>query len=294
MDVIAAPDRFRHSLEKARAEGATVGVVPTMGDLHEGHAGLIRAAREQCEFVATSIFVNPLQFESAADLAAYPRRLDADRAVAAALRCDVLFAPDEPAMYPSGRPQVTVDPGPLGDRLEGALRPGHFRGVLTVVAKLFALAGPCRAYFGEKDAQQLTLVRWMVRDLDLPVEVVGCPTVRAADGLAMSSRNARLSPSERRSACVLFDALGAAAAMARRGEGRADILKAEMARRIASEPLARLEYVAVVEEESWDEPAVIRPPARALVAARFGATHLIDNVLLPLPAGTSAHNSGGS
>jgi pantoate--beta-alanine ligase len=291
VEVTVSPDQFKQAMDGARARGEVVGLVPTMGDLHEGHALLIRTARDACGFVAVSIFVNPLQFGSRADLGAYPRRLDMDRAMASALGADVLFAPGEAEMYPDGGPQVTVDPGPLGGRLEGASRPSHFRGVLTVVAKLFALAGPCHAYFGEKDAQQLALVRRMVHDLNIPVEVVACPTVRAADGLAVSSRNARLSSRERAAACVLFDSLSTAAALVRRGERRSDLLKAEMARRIGAEPLARLDYVAVVDEERWEEPSVIESPSRALVAARFGETRLIDNLLLPWPGEASMQNS---
>src|SRR2546422_9511405 len=166
MELISSRARFREAIEEARAAGRTVGFVPTMGDLHRGHISLIERARRECGFVAVSIFVNPLQFESKVDLDAYPRRLAMDRSIAEAVGCDVLFAPDEEDMYPAGRPGVTVDPGPLGERLEGASRPGHFGGVLTVVAKLFDLAGPARAYFGEKDAQQLVLVRRMAADLD--------------------------------------------------------------------------------------------------------------------------------
>ena len=291
MEVTGSLEQFRRSTEAARARGETVGLVPTLGDLHEGHALLIRTARAECGFVAISIFVNPLQFESRADLEAYPRRLETDRAVAGALHVDLVFAPSELEMYPDGTPQVTVDPGSLGKRLEGASRPGHFRGVLTVVAKLLALAGPCRAYFGEKDAQQLALVRRMVGDLELPAAIVACPTVRAPDGLAVSSRNARLSPKERAAACVLFDALSIAAAMARRGEHSSDRLKAEVARRVAAEPLARLEYVSIVDDRSWEEPTDIDSPARALVAARFGNVRLIDNLLLPKPAEATVHNS---
>jgi pantoate--beta-alanine ligase len=291
MEVTSAPERFRLATEEARAAGGTVGLVPTMGDLHGGHAALIQRARKECGLVALTVFVNPLQFDSQADLDAYPRRLEVDRATAEALGADLLFAPPEEAMYPNGRPEVTVDPGPLGDRLEGASRPGHFRGVLTVVAKLLGLAGPCRAYFGEKDAQQLALVRRMVADLDMPADVVPCPTVRQPDGLALSSRNARLSPQERRAAPVLFDALTSAAAMVRQGERRGDVLRAEMARRIGGEPLARLDYVAVVDDESWQDVGFIERPARALVAARFGQARLIDNVTLPVAA--PVQNSDG-
>jgi pantoate--beta-alanine ligase len=252
-----------------------------MGDLHAGHESLIRRAAGDRAFVVVSVFVNPLQFESDVDLAAYPRTLDADREVAERLGADLVFAPSPDEMYPNGAPSVSIDPGPLGSRLEGASRPGHFRGVLTVVAKLLHLVGPARAYFGEKDAQQLALVRRMVADLDLSQEVVGCPTVRGPDGLALSSRNRRLSGPERAAAPVLFEALSDVAALARRGERNADVLRAGMARRIGAEPLAVLDYVAVVDDASWEDVATVTGPARALAAARFGGTRLIDNLLLP-------------
>jgi pantoate--beta-alanine ligase len=294
--MISSRRRFRQALDQARTEGKTVGLVPTMGDLHRGHASLIERARRECGFAAVSVFVNPLQFDSKADLDAYPRRLANDRATAEAMGCDAVFAPDEAEMYPQGRPEVTLDPGPLGERLEGASRPGHFRGVLTVVAKLFDLAGSCRAYFGEKDAQQLELVRRMAAELDMAVEVIPCPTVREPDGLAISSRNGRLSPDERRAAPVLFDALSAAAALVRHGERRADVLRAEMARRIGSEPLARLDYVAVVDDQSWQDARDLKGPARALVAMRLGATRLIDNLALPAvgPVQNMGESPGGS
>lgn len=281
MRVLEDVAAFRDACERARREGSGVGFVPTMGDLHAGHASLLRRAREECATVACSVFVNPLQFDSAADLAAYPRVLERDRASAASLGCDLLFAPSEDVLYPHGRPEVTVDPGPLGDRLEGASRAGHFRGVLTVVAKLLAIVGTARAYFGEKDAQQLALVRRMVRDLDLPVDVVGCQTVREPDGLALSSRNARLTPEQRAAAGVLFDALTDAATLVRRGERGADVVRAAMARTIGAQPLASLGYVAIVDDETWDDVTRIERSARALVAARFGETRLIDNLMLP-------------
>jgi pantoate--beta-alanine ligase len=259
-----------------------------MGALHEGHVQLLISARERATFTALSIFVNPLQFGEGEDLAAYPRPRDHDLDLARRLAVDLVFTPTEGDLYPLGRPEVTVDPGPLGDRLEGRSRPGHFRGVLTVVAKLLDLTGPCAACFGEKDAQQLALVRRMVRDLDQPVTVVPVPTVREADGLAISSRNAYLSPSERAAAPVLFEALTDAATLVRNGERDGDALRAAMARTIGSEPLTRLDYVALVDDASWDDVATIGVPARALVAARIGATRLIDTLLLPWePAGAS-------
>ena len=231
-----------------------------------------------------SIFVNPLQFGPDEDLDAYPRPFDRDRAVAQSLSCDLLLAPGVEEMYPEGEPDVTVDPGPLGDRLEGAARPGHFRGVLTVVAKLFNVVGPSRAYFGEKDAQQLALIRRMVSDLDVRVSVVPVATVREIDGLALSSRNAYLGPAERRAAPVLFDALSAAAALVRQGERNAHVVKAEMAKRIGGDSLAHLDYVAVVDDRTWEDVETIDRPARALVAARVGRARLIDNLLLPVGA----------
>jgi pantoate--beta-alanine ligase len=292
MELIASTEAFREACDAARMNGNVVGFVPTMGALHEGHASLLRRAREECGFVALSIFVNPLQFGPAEDLAAYPRSLDQDRALAEALGCDVVFAPTEADMYPSGRPEVTVDAGPLGDRLEGVSRPGHFAGVLTVVNKLFNVTGPCHAYFGEKDAQQLALVGRMVRDMNAPVTVVPCPTVREPDGLAISSRNAYLSVEEREVAPVLFDALTAAAGLVRRGERRGDVLRAEMARRIGAEPLVRMDYVAVVDDRTWEDVDTIGGPARALVAARLGKPRLIDNVSLPWETAWSVQNSG--
>jgi pantoate--beta-alanine ligase len=293
MELTASTEEFREGCEAARRRGEAAGFVPTMGALHEGHASLLRRAREECGFLALSIFVNPLQFGPGEDLATYPRLLDDDREVAAALGCDLVFAPTEDEMYPHGRPEVTVDPGPLGERLEGASRPGHFNGVLTVVAKLLNLAGECRAYFGEKDAQQLALVDRMARDLNLAVTLVPCPTVREPDGLAVSSRNAFLSGPERQAAPVLFDALTAAAALVRQGERRGDVLRAEMAKRIGGEPPAKVDYVAVVDEATWEDVEALNGRAKALVAARLGTTRLIDNISLPWAEGWNVQNSGG-
>jgi pantoate--beta-alanine ligase len=238
-----------------------------------------------------SIFVNRLQFNSAQDFATYPRTMKHDLVDAESLGVDVAFVPKEEEMYPGGAPQRVVDPGPLGERLEGASRPGHFQGVLTVVARLFDLVGPCHAYFGEKDAQQLALVRRMVTELHLPVTVVPCPIVRDPDGLALSSRNARLSPEQRRAAPILFEALSDAATLARGGERSADVLRAEIARRIGSEPLARIDYVAIVDDRTWEEVGRVEGPVRALVAAYFGEVRLIDNLTLPEAKGSTVHNS---
>jgi pantoate--beta-alanine ligase len=286
MEVTGDRDGLREACEAARAEGQTVGFVPTMGALHAGHRSLIARAREECGLVAVSIFVNPLQFGPSEDLASYPRDPDRDVALLERAGVDVAFTPSADEMYPSGRPEVTVDPGPIGERLEGGSRSGHFRGVCTVVAKLFGLVGPSRAYFGEKDAQQLAVVRRMVTDLDLPVEVVPCPTARERDGLAVSSRNARLSPDERQAAPCLYESLARAAWLVEGGERDVGVLKAEMAKRVGMEPLARLDYVAVVDEDTFEEVDRLRGRSRALIAAHIGSTRLIDNVPLR-PGGVS-------
>jgi pantoate--beta-alanine ligase len=280
VDVVAA-------CESARCDGNTVGLVPTMGALHAGHESLIRRAREQQDTVVMTLFVNPLQFGDAADLDAYPRDEPRDLAVAERLGVDVTFAPSLEEMFGGRAPEVTVDPGPLGDRLEGASRPGHLAGVATVVARLFALAGRCAAYFGEKDAQQLAVVSRLVRDLGFPVEVVACPTVREDDGLAASSRNGRLGPEEREAAGCLFLALTEAAERARGGESRTDVLVAAMAREIGATPLAKLDYAVVVDDRTFELLDRLRPdrPARAVVAASFAGIRLIDNLRLSPPRG---------
>jgi pantoate--beta-alanine ligase len=267
--------------DEARAAGRRVGAVPTMGAFHAGHTSLMRRAREETDLVVVTLFVNPLQFGTVDDLAAYPREDDQDRRIAEAIGVDVLFAPTAEEMYPVGPPEIRVDPGPLGERLEGASRPGHFGGVATVVAKLLHAVGQARAYFGEKDAQQVAVIRRMVRDLSFPVEIAVCPTVREPDGLAMSSRNRRLTPEQREAAGCLFLALSEAAELARAGEGDAAKLVAAMAREVGATSLARLDYAAVVDDETFDDVHRISGPARALVAARFGEVRLIDNLLLP-------------
>ena len=258
-----------------------MGFVPTMGALHEGHRSLMRRAKAERDVTVVSIFVNPLQFGDPRDLETYPREEEADFAVAEREGVDLVFAPAVDEMYPDGEPEVTVDPGPLGERFEGASRPGHFRGVATIVAKLFDTVGPCAAYLGEKDAQQLAVIRRMVRDLSMPVEVRCCPVVREPDGLALSSRNRLLSTEQREAATCLFLALSEAAELARGGERDAGKLVAAMAREIGATPQARIDYVAVVDEDTFEEPLAIAGPARALVAARFGPVRLIDT--LPLP-----------
>lgn len=272
--------RTRAELAAARAGmSGTVAVVMTMGALHEGHAALLRAAREQAEHVIATIFVNPLQFGPNEDYDRYPRTFDEDLEICRREGVDLVFAPTVAEMYPAGEPAVRVHPGPLGERLEGASRPGHFDGVLTVVLKLLHLTQPDLAFFGEKDYQQLTLIRQMVRDLDLPVRIVGVPTVREADGLALSSRNRYLSPEERRVALSLSAALRAGAAAAEQGAGPEGTLAAA---RAAIEGVAGVEVDYLVLTDPDLGPAPSSGPARLLVAARVGTTRLIDNAPVDL------------
>jgi pantoate--beta-alanine ligase len=259
-----------------------------MGSLHEGHASLIRRARTESSFVVVTLFVNPAQFGPGEDLAAYPRDEDRDLEICRRLGADAVWAPTVEEVYPPGLSLAEPDPGPIGETFEGAARPGHYRGVLKVVHRIFDVAGPCRAYFGEKDAQQLFLVRRMVRDEALPVTIVPCPTVREPDGLACSSRNARLGGEERDQAGCLFLALSEAAALARAGERDVAILVAAMAREIGATPIARLDYAAVVRDDTFEPVSHLGSPpgqpSRALVAARFPSARLIDNLRLPEPA----------
>jgi pantoate--beta-alanine ligase len=272
-----------HATTSSTADGSEVGLVPTMGSLHAGHASLIRRARDEAARVVVSIFVNPAQFSPGEDLRTYPRDEERDLEVCRRLGVDAVWAPSEDEVYPPGAALPEPDAGPIGETFEGAARPGHFRGVLKVVHRLFDLTGPCRAYFGEKDAQQLFLVRRMISEMDLPVTVVPCPTVREPDGLAYSSRNARLSAEERDQAGCLFLALSEAAGRSRAGETDAAILVAAMGREIGATPLARLDYAAVVREDAFEPITGLGVPARAIVAARFPSARLIDNLRLPEP-----------
>jgi pantoate--beta-alanine ligase len=278
VDLIAWRDVFAKTLQSARAKGASVGFVPTMGALHAGHASLMAAARSQCDCVAVSIFVNPTQFGDDADLAAYPRDLDADLTVCEAEGADVVFAPSVSEMYPDGDLETAVVPGRLAEMLEGTVRPGHFTAVATIVTKLLSLAGPCQAYFGEKDYQQLVVVGRLVADLDLPAVVVGCPTVREPDGLALSSRNRRLGPAERAAAPRLFRALSEGAALVVAGERSGNSVAAAVSALLDAEPLIELDYVAVADPVTLMPVGEIAAAVRLLVAARLGPVRLIDNV----------------
>lgn len=278
IDLEGIPE-LRRWVRDARSAARRVALVPTMGYLHEGHLRLVDEARRRAEAVVMSVYVNPLQFGPNEDLARYPRDLARDRTLARARGVDALFAPADAVMYPPGS-EIRVIPGPTADRWEGAARPGHFAGVLTVVAKLFHLVEPDVALFGRKDIQQAVLVRQMVRDLDWPLEVVVVPTVREADGLALSSRNAYLSPAQRRQAVTLSAALGAAHQAFVAGERRAAALDALVRGRIGAEPALRLEYLAVVEPRTLTPVETVDAGTVLALAARLGRTRLIDNIIL--------------
>jgi len=283
--VIDRAEALRKDLDRERAAGRTVGLVPTMGSLHAGHSALIRRAASECDVVAVTIFVNPLQFGLGEDLADYPRDLAGDLEIAGEAGATVVFAPPTDEMFPGGRSATTVTVGGLSEGLEGASRPGHFDGVATVVARLFNLAGPCRAYFGEKDFQQLAVVRRMVADLGVPVQVVGCRTVRDTDGLAWSSRNRYLTGKERAAAAVLFRALEAGADALGGRQRQAGEVRRVMAATVAAEPLALLDYADVVDPDFLAPLDLVGPGSevRLLVAAWVGGTRLIDNVAVTVP-----------
>ena len=281
MELIRSAYDMVEATAKRRVAGADVGFVATMGALHEGHASLIRRARDEHSVAAVSIFVNPLQFGPDEDLSSYPRDESKDMAVCDSFGVDLVWAPGIEEVYPPGVELASPDPGPVGDVLEGAARPGHFAGVLKVVHRLFDVVGPCTSYFGEKDAQQLFLVRRMVEQLGLPVTIMSGPTVREPDGLALSSRNRYLSREERAQAGCLFLALSEAAERVHGGDRDAAVLIAAMAREIGATPLASLDYAVVVDDVTFEPVATVDRPARALVAARFPSARLIDNLSLP-------------
>jgi len=276
---------LRAMLDPVRAAGLTVGLVPTMGALHEGHLSLVRRSAAECDLTVVTVFVNPLQFGPGEDLATYPRDLPADIERAADGGADAVFAPAVGEMYPE--PVATaVDVGGLADVLEGQSRPGHFAGVATVVAKLFSMAGPCRAYFGEKDWQQLLVVRRLAHDLLFPVEVVACPTVRDPSGLACSSRNARLSTDQRRAATVLHQGLAASSALIGAGERDPAVVRRHLFGFVAAAPEAVLDYAEVRRASDLASLERLEGDVRLLVAARFGDTRLLDNVGVAVPATT--------
>jgi len=272
--------RTREELRAALASAERpVGLVPTLGWLHEGHRSLMRQARAENSTTVVTIFVNPRQFNRPDDFERYPRNEARDIGIADDEAVDIVWAPPVEEVYPPGF-DTTVSVGAVAGPLEGAARPGHFDGVATVVAILFALVGAERAYFGQKDAQQVMVIRQMARDLALPTAVIACPTVREPDGLAISSRNVHLSAAERAAAPVLHRALAAARDQWEAGERSGEALRAEMRRVLVDEPLADVEYVSVADGVTLRELAVIDGPALLSLAVRFGATRLIDNVLL--------------
>jgi len=257
----------------------SVGFVPTMGFLHEGHLALVRRAKAENSVVAVSIYVNPTQFGPREDFGAYPRDMDRDLELLRKEGTDIVFVPSDGEMYPTGFGSW-VDVEKVTERLEGAARPGHFRGVATVVAKLFNIVQPTRAYFGQKDAQQVVVIKRMVADLDMNVEVVIVPTVRESDGLAMSSRNVYLDTKERQAATVLFKALTLAWELGKGGEKDAEELGRQMTALIRKEPLAQIDYVSIADAGTLEELDLIDRPAVASLAVKIGKTRLIDNILL--------------
>jgi pantoate--beta-alanine ligase len=279
MEIIYTLEWMKQVARQARAEGRPLGFVPTMGALHEGHLSLVRAAQQRCSPVVVSIFVNPAQFGPAEDFEKYPRPMDADRAALEELRVDYLFAPTAKEMYPGGF-STYVNVEGLSARLEGKSRPGHFRGVTTVVLKLFEIVQPHSAFFGRKDAQQARIIRQMCADLNLDAEVVMCPIVREADGLAMSSRNAYLNPDERFAAASLSRAQDAARKEIVAGERDALRLAGVLRGVLNAEPLVTMDYAEFVDAETFEPVTRLRRTCLAVLAAFVGKTRLIDNMLI--------------
>ena len=281
MQILRTVDELRRWSRAARSTpGNIIGLVPTMGALHAGHASLVRAARAACTHVAVSLFVNPTQFGPNEDYARYPRSFDADCRLAESEGADVLFAPSVEELYPNGPASTFVEVPGLGDRLDGASRPGHFRGVATVVAKLLLAAEPDRAFFGQKDAAQVAVLRRMVADLRLATEIVVCPIVRDPDGLAISSRNAYLSPAQRAQALTLSRAIRRVESLVAEGERRAEALIAAAREIFAAEPQVRIDFLALVDWSTLLPVETAAPGTLFAVAAWVGSTRLIDNTIL--------------
>jgi len=278
MEILRTASDLRQWSRRERSNGHIVGLVPTMGALHEGHASLIRAARAACDSVAVSIFVNPTQFAPGEDFSRYPRTFDADCALANEAGADVIFAPAVEELYPKGA-STFVDVEGLGSRLDGASRPGHFRGVATVVSKLFLAAEADRAFFGQKDAAQVAVIRRMATDLRFATEIVVCPIVREPDGLAMSSRNIYLSPGERTQALTLIRAIRQVEALPAKGERRSGALIAAAREVFAAEPSVRVDYIALVDWATLEPIEIAAPGSLFAIAAYVGSTRLIDNTI---------------
>jgi pantoate--beta-alanine ligase len=278
VELVEQAAAWRKTLDTARAKGQQVGLVPTMGALHAGHMSLIRKAVAECDVVAVTDYVNPLQFGPSEDLTVYPRNLRRDCGLAAEAGAHIVFAPTTEDLW-ARPPTTSVRVEGVSDYLEGASRPGHFEGVATIVTKLFSLAGPCWGYFGEKDYQQLVVIRRMVSDLSLPVEVIGCPTVREPDGLALSSRNSYLTPEERRAAPQIYYALLAGKrSVEDDGISDPDRVTESMAASLSQQPLFTLDYAEVADPEDLIRPSRIEGEVRLLMAARIGRARLIDNL----------------
>lgn len=288
MKTVSSVASVRSEVARARKAGALVGFVPTMGFLHQGHLSLVEAARDECDLIVMSIFVNPLQFGPGEDFDRYPKDLPRDQGLARQAGVDLLFQPESSEIYPNGRIETTVSVGRIGEVAEGRYRPGHFSGVATVCTKLFSIVGADRAYFGRKDAQQLAVIRQVVQDLDLPVTIVPCDTVREADGLALSSRNKYLSAEERLAAAAIYQGLIEAKRMAEQGEGLSDHLEAAVKQAIASASVLELQYVEVVDPNSFERVPEVRGSATIVVAAFAGRTRLIDNIAIDVGTGTPA------
>ncbi len=270
---------IKAAVASARSTGESIGLVPTMGGLHEGHLSLIRRAREDNDKVIVTVFVNPAQFGPGEDFGSYPRDLKRDTELAAVAGADIIFAPDNETIYPEGF-STFVEVEGLTDGLCGAARPEHFRGVITVCAKLFHIVGADRAYFGEKDAQQFRVIKRMAVDLNMPIEIVPCPIIREDDGLAMSSRNVYLAPSQREQAVCLYDALQKAKALYDNGERKPGKIISAMERIITSAKDARIDYISIVDDETLEEIEEISGPVLVALGVFFGVTRLIDNIVL--------------
>jgi len=279
MQVAKTIAEIRACVAQARKAGKTVGFVPTMGALHDGHVSLIEAARKQCDYVVVSIFVNPTQFGPSEDFSKYPRPFENDLAMCEKHGVDAIFAPQVQEMYP--RENLTwVNGEKLTDRLCGEIRPGHFRGVATVCAKLFNIVGPDIAFFGQKDAQQALVIRRMVADLNMPLEIVVCPTLREPDGLAMSSRNQYLSPVERKDAARIYESLERCRALIEAGERNADVIRGQMREILRRMPDTKIEYVSICDAETLEELEQVRGRVLVAVAVRTRSARLIDNILV--------------
>ena len=278
MQVTKTVEETRKQIKQWKKEGKTIGLVPTMGFLHEGHASLIRKCREQNDIVVVSDFVNPTQFGPNEDLEAYPRDFERDSKLCESLGADLIFAPSPEDMYHDPHAFVSIDT--LSETLCGKTRPIHFKGVCTVVTKLFHIVAPDRAYFGEKDAQQLAIIKHMVQDLNMDINVVGCPIVREEDGLAKSSRNTYLSPEERKAALILSKTVKLAKELIDAGEKDADVVVAKMKENIETEPMAKIDYVKAVNGLTMQQQKEIKAPMLIAMAVYIGKTRLIDNMIL--------------